>query len=146
MVMAARKPITGKPRPKARKYTDAQIAQAIELFGEAGSMVEACAQLGLGYSAAMKRIHSDDDLSEKYARARREFLQQAVEQMNYIVDTEPDTQKARLKCDNIKWEAQRVLPRKYGERTSLDHGVQKDNPLEDLAKAFTGAIRPKEQE
>jgi hypothetical protein len=44
-----------------------------------------------------------------------DYLRFKVEDMERIATTEPDVQRARLLCDNIKWEAQRVARHIYGD-------------------------------
>ena len=68
--------------------------------------------------------------------ARQQYLISKIECMNDIVDKEVDVQKARLKCDNIKWEAQRVARSLYGDHSTLDIGNKGDKPFKthDLSK------------
>jgi len=49
-------------------------------------------------------------------------------------------QAARLRVDTRKWVASRLLPKKYGDRASLNVGGQADNPptFADLARRSRG--------
>ena len=98
------------------KYTDQQIKDAIERMSLGVSFQEACAEQGINNEAARQRIVKDPEMAGLYARARESFADVMAEQLNEIVDKEEDHQRARLKCDNIKWYAAKVLPKKYGDR------------------------------
>jgi hypothetical protein len=47
--------------------------------------------------------------------------------MQNIAETVEDVSRAKLLCDNIKWEAARVSPKKYGDR--ITHGGDPDAPI-----------------
>lgn len=51
-----------------------------------------------------------------HARAREEYAEARVAEMQRIAETVEDVSRAKLLCDNIKWEAARVSPKKYGDR------------------------------
>lgn len=79
------------------------------------TLFQACQKAGYDYKNIVKRIASDEILTHAHARAREEFAHTAVEQMFDIANSEPDVQRARLKCDNVKWYSARVLPKNYGD-------------------------------
>lgn len=49
-----------------------------------------------------------------------------------------NVQRSRLRVDLRKWIASKLLPRKYGEKLDLSHGVQPGDPLASLIKAVQG--------
>jgi len=51
-----------------------------------------------------------------HARAREEYAEARVAEMQRIAETVEDVGRAKLLCDNIKWEACRIAPKKYGDR------------------------------
>ena len=56
--------------------------------------------------------------------------------LNDIVDAEVDVQRARLKCDNLKWAAARIDPDKWGDRLNLDI-----NQTVDIGGALADAMK-----
>lgn len=110
---------------RPRLIQDEQIEQAFSLMAEEGvSLKAACQAVGITYSSTRDRIYSDQRLSALHARAREGYLDSRVQEMNEIALTEPDVQRARLMCDNIKWEAARILRKKYGDRLEIDQTVR----------------------
>src|ERR1700761_9568208 len=93
---------------KGPHITDEQIAEVIERVADGLSLKEACSEAGFNYQNVLRRIRNSDDLSALDTRARIDFSRVQVESLNEIVRNEPDVQRARLLCDNIKWEAARV--------------------------------------
>ena len=109
---------------RKRIVTEEQVEEAIDIMSKNGIPLKAaCDQLGIGnhYAAVLWNVNNNERLSQLDARARVDYLRVKVRSMNDIVDSETDCQKARLKCDNIKWEAARVARKEFGDRLSLDH-------------------------
>lgn len=100
----------------------AKIKAALAEMGEGKTLKECVAKQQLAYMVAWHSIHGDDDLSELYARARESYAHAKVQQIHEVAETEPDVQRARLKCDNIKWEAAKVLPKVFGDKLDINHG------------------------
>lgn len=97
------------------------IKQALEMMAEGNTLKHCCAELELNYMAVWKTIHADDELLELYARAREAYAHSKVQQIHDVALSEPDVQRARLICDNIKWEACKVLPKVYGDKVETKH-------------------------
>jgi hypothetical protein len=59
----------------------------------------------------------------KYETAKAAQAQWAAELIEEIADnaTNEDIQVAKLRADVRKWTSSRLLPKKYGDRTHLDH-------------------------
>ncbi len=113
---------TAATRGRPREHTDEDLAAVIELMAQDGiSLKEAAAKSKVPYKGLYWRIAKSAALSRLDARAREVFADAQVERMNEIAQDEPDVQRARLLCDNIKWYAARVLPKKYGDRQQLEH-------------------------
>lgn len=95
-----------------------------------------CDEAGVAYTNVLTRIGESDELAKLYARAREDYMVARVESLaeieeeikNEIKDlsdmrqASAMVQVARLKADNIKWEAERVLRRIYGQQVQVDHG------------------------
>lgn len=114
-------------RPQA--FPDSKILEAFEVVSYEGlDMKSACKRVGINYYTAMGRIYASPALLKLDTIARQHYVRIQARRMNEIADTEPDVQVARLKCDNIKWEAARVIPKEFGDR--IVHAGDKDAPLQ----------------
>lgn len=118
-------------RPKAQTVTDEKIIEVINEMGETGvSLKSACDYHKLVYRTVMNRIRSTPELSALDARAREDYVRVRARQLNEVAVNEPDVARARLMCDNIKWEAARVLPKEFGDRITNEHqGGDPDKPI-----------------
>lgn len=67
--------------------------------------------------------------SEKYARAREQQADVYAQEIVTIADEAEDAQIARLQMDARKWAASKLAPKKYGDKLDLNHGGQRDNPV-----------------
>ena len=101
--------------------TDDQIIEIIGRVAEGMTFGASCLASNLNRQNASRRIAEDVVLSDMYARAKEDYAVARVEEMTEVARTEPDVQRARLICDNIKWEAARVAPKHYGDKTTLNH-------------------------
>lgn len=105
------------------------LIEAISMLASGTPIVIACKQLGIPRTTFYYAIGKDQDLLNMLARAREEYAESIVCEMREIAETVEDVSRAKLLCDNIKWEAARMAPKKYGDRTALDLGGQSDNPI-----------------
>ena len=111
-------PRTGRPV----KWTAEKLQPIFDDMAEHGrSLKQVCADHKANYGAVFKAIQRDKDISELYARARDDYLHTRVASMDEIARTEPDVQRARLRIDNIKWEASKVMPKQYGDKVQTEH-------------------------
>jgi hypothetical protein len=93
-----------------------QVQDAIDKTAMLGkSLKETCRLVKLNYARAYILINAHPELVKRWNQARVDYLRFKVEDMERIANTEPDVQRARLLCDNIKWEAQRVARHIYGD-------------------------------
>lgn len=93
-----------------------QVQDAIDKTAMLGkSLKETCRKVGINYARAYILINANPELVKRWNQARVDYLRFKVEDMERIARTEPDVQRARLLCDNIKWEAQRVARHIYGD-------------------------------
>lgn len=67
------------------------------------------------------------DFSEPYAQARARQQDAFAEDGVYIADTEPDPARARVRVAARQWYAERVAPKKYGQR--IEHAGQVDGVI-----------------
>jgi len=95
--------------------TDDHILELFIQMQSGKTLKQCCADADYDYPHIIKRIASSENLTQLHARAREEFAHTCVQEMWNIANSEPDVQRARLKCDNVKWYAARVLPKNYGD-------------------------------
>ena len=108
--------------------TDDNIMNAITLAGLEGYPLKtACKMLNLAYGAVIKRVAQSAELRAADAESRQMYLRAKVRDMERIALKTKDVQRARLLCDNIKWEASRVLRNEFGDHVTIAGDSQ--NPL-----------------
>ena len=79
------------------------------------SLRSACKQLKFSYNVIVERVIASPELRALDSEARCNYMRQKVRTMNEIASKEPDVQRARLMCDNIKWEAARIMRVEFGD-------------------------------
>ena len=119
------------PYKTERPVTEGVVKAILERCGEEGCSLKVSAALeGYNYLEVKKTLESSAELRDLDRICRQNYMRVQVRRMNEIADaaeTPAEIQKARLKCDNIKWEAQRVLRREYGDEVKVTG--DEDNPL-----------------
>ncbi len=102
-------------------YSNTQVRELLTRVADNGSSLkEECVKEGLSYNAIWKRVNNSDELIQLDRRAREASIDLRVRQLNDLVQNEDDVNRARLLCDNIKWEAARVLRKIYGEHIVVE--------------------------
>lgn len=105
---------------KKPHISDDKIAAVIERLAEGLNLKESAAIDGFSIKNIYTRINASPELKDLHARAREDYQRTRVDEMHQIARTEPDVQRARLLCDNIKWEAARVLPKVFGDKITSE--------------------------
>jgi hypothetical protein len=130
------------------EYTP-EIADAIcERLAAGESLLSICTGDEYPAESTVRGWALDDreGFAAKYARAREMQADRHAEQIVDIADTEEDPQKARNRMDARKWFAAKVAPKKYGERTTLEHtDPAGNNPFASLMEAVAANGRPRPQ-
>ena len=103
-----------------------EAIRVLSLLSDGVPIVQSCRELGITRSKLYTAIDREG-LRDMHARAREEYAEARVEEMQNIAETVEDVGRARLLCDNIKWEAARASPKKYGDR--ITHGGDPDAPI-----------------
>jgi hypothetical protein len=118
-------------KPWFQKISTERIKEILTTVGEAGvSIKEACRMHDelKNYRNVLHRIYNSPELAALDSKAREHYLQLQVRRMNEIAaDTSIAPDRARLMCDNIKWESARVMPHQFGDK--IIHSGDKDNPI-----------------
>lgn len=66
-------------------------------------------------------LEKNADFATRYARARELQAEANAEEIIDIADDEPDPQRARVRIDARKWVAAKLLPKKYGDKQTVQH-------------------------
>ncbi len=103
-----------------------EAIHVLSLLSDGIPIVQSCRDLGITRSKLYTAIDREG-LGDMHARAREEYAEARVQEMQNIAETVEDVSRAKLLCDNIKWEAARVSPKKYGDR--ITHGGDPDAPI-----------------
>lgn len=118
-------------------------------IGKGESLVDICEDDWLPSQATVyRRLAADPEFSERYARAREvqadtifdEILHIADDARNDWMERKGETskgwiengehiQRSRLRIEARKWMAGKLRPKVYGEKTTVAHGSDPDNPL-----------------
>lgn len=63
-------------------------------------------------------LESNEEFRHQYARAREAGMDERVEEIREIADNEDgDVQRDRLRVDTRKWEATKIYPKQYGDKS-----------------------------
>ena len=115
--------------PEKQPLSDELVLTAIERMSLGESLRDACRVLGLQETAVRMRIIRSPSLSDVYARARENYADILVDRLMDIAQDQDDPQRARLMCDNVKWCASKILPKKFGDRTQTVVTGADDGPV-----------------
>jgi hypothetical protein len=123
---------TRQHRPKTELAladpTDDNIMSAITIAGLEGYPLKtACKMLNLAYGAVIKRVSQSAELRAADAESRQMYMRAKIRDMERIALKTKDVQRARLLCDNIKWEASRILRNEFGDHVTIAGDTE--NPL-----------------
>lgn len=107
--------MTGRPS----SYTDEIAEEICERLANGESLPAILATEGMPAQKTVYRwLEANEDFRQRYAHARAQQADHYADQIVTIADTAEDANKARLQIDARKWVAAKLLPKKYGERTT----------------------------
>ena len=109
--------------------TREEAIHVLALLSDGVPIVQSCKELGITRSKLYVAIDREC-LGDMHARAREEYAEARVAEMQNIAETVEDVARAKLLCDNIKWEAARVAPKKYGDKVQNEHTGAGGGPIE----------------
>ena len=107
-----------------------QVIEALQRLANGTPLVNVCREMGIPRSTLYYVINNDSDLLDMLTRAREEYAEARVCEMQEIAETVEDVGRARLMCDNIKWEAARIAPKKYSDRIIQENTGPGGGPME----------------
>jgi hypothetical protein len=165
---AAPKPKKAKAQPDAKRkqgrpsiYTP-ELARLICLRIASGQSTRAIARDEDMPSEATIRSWAVDDIEGFNAQYTRAVQIRAVGWAEEIIEISDDSSqdtyidpksgeertnheivaRSRLRTDTRKWMLSKVLPKVYGDKIDLNHGVQPENPLASLVQRIAGSGLP----
>lgn len=115
---------TQAPKPVGRPslYSEELIATICARLSEGESLTQVCIDDAMpGYSTVMRWLAENPAFQEKYARACEIRGTLLFEECLKIADNATDFQKARLQFDARRWYLSKLVPKKYGDRTEVEH-------------------------
>lgn len=83
------------------------------------TLMDACVEAKVEYIKVWKTIQKSAESKEMYACARQDYARNRVQEAYRIGRDEPDTNRARILIDLIKWETSKVLPREFGDKMQV---------------------------
>lgn len=101
----------------------------IAMLADGKPVVQSCRELGVVRSDLYLAIDREQ-LTDMLARAREDYAEARVEEMQNIAETVEDVSRAKLLCDNIKWETCRIAPKRYGDKIQNEHTGKDGGPIE----------------
>ena len=96
------------------------IETICERISEGRSLRAVCRDMDMpGFTTVKTWLSQDDVFRAQYVKAREEQAEYYADEIVNIADTTEDPPKARLQIDARKWVAAKLLPKKYGDNSSL---------------------------
>lgn len=117
-------------RPSDFTQETADLICALLLEGE--SLRSICAMDGMPDKATVFRwLAAKPAFRDQYAKAKEDQAEALADEIVAIADDQDeDVQRSRLRVDARKWVAAKLLPKKYGERGSLELTGKDGGPIE----------------
>lgn len=150
-----------RPRGRPTVYTRAIADLICKRIASGMSLRQACADEDIPPASTVRGwvVDDIDGFAERYTRARMLLAEHWADELVEIADDSSrdmvltkegekldseHVQRSRLRVDTRKWIIARMLPKVYGDKIDLNHGVQPDNPLATLAEKVMGTpLKPK---
>ena len=110
--------------------TEAQFEELFEWMAAGNSCLSWCRKESENkeepnkYQVALNQqiyvaLRKDPQLAQNYAHAKAHGIEARLDRAREVACSEPDVQRARLITDLDKWEASKLLPKKYGDRQTI---------------------------
>lgn len=100
--------------------TSEMMDRAIDLLASGLTLKKTAENLGINVQTIAYHYHEDGDFFQRCSRAQMFAVEIKVDQLNEIAEAEPDVNRARLQCDNIKWTASKRHVQRYGDRLDVN--------------------------
>jgi hypothetical protein len=111
---------------KGIEYSDELFVELCDRIAEGRSLRSVCSDADMpAKKSVFQWLATNPALSDQYARAceeRAEYLAElALIEANNESTESGAVARDRLKVDTIKWFASKLAPKKYGDRSQVDH-------------------------
>lgn len=118
----------GRPSTYSDKIVDAICSRLMD--GE--SLQAICRSAGMPSRVTVLRwLGANEAFRTQYARAREAQAEALADEIVAIADDEEgDVQRSRLRVDARKWVAAKLLPKKYGDASRVEHTGADGGPIE----------------
>jgi len=119
IAMAGKKPVGRPPMP----YNEEMADIICDRLSEGESLLAISREKDMpSYSTVLRWLDASEEFRGKYARARDVQQDYLIEEAGEIADrATPETvQVARLRCEQRRWNAAKLAPKKYGDRFLVD--------------------------
>lgn len=104
------------------------------------TMFDAAKMIGVTEATLHRALIRDSEFDAIVARARKVAAAAEVDQLDKIAQEEQDVQRAKLRCDNVKWKAGKRYAEVYGDR--IDVNVTERISIVSALDAAEGRVRP----
>ena len=122
--------MAGSAKKKPTSCTSALFARVLDRIAAGESLSSICRKDWAPKRCTfLKFKNKEDDRRNRYTRARVEGIEAKVDKLHDIPDLEEDWGRARLKCDNIKWEASKIAHHIYGDKITQEHTGKDGTPI-----------------
>lgn len=99
--------------------TEEQWEGLLNHLSEGGSVRGYVRETGIDRSGIFWTLARDPEKSDQYARAKSNGIEARLDAARETALTMEDVQRAKLVIDLDKWEASKLLPRKYGDKLDV---------------------------
>jgi transposase len=117
---------------------DAIFVKVTDLMASGSSLSEACRKAGVPLTTVLLWADRYEGNYEQYARAQAELIEYRRAELLRIADEcEQDgvaVQKAKLRIDTRKWELSKIMPKRFGDRTSTEISGPNGGPIESVSQ------------
>lgn len=101
-------------------YSPETAALAVKLVSEGKGYKQISEAIGIDIQTLAAWRVKYPSFDQEFTRAQETGFDVEADSLNEIAETETDVQRARLKCDNIKWRLARRAAHKYGDRIDVN--------------------------
>jgi hypothetical protein len=101
-------------------YSEAIASEVERLIANGSTLVESAKAIGVDPQTVTQWLLKYADFDTRITRARQVAAHIEVDDLKRIAETEPDVNRARLRCDVTRWIAGKRVPLVYGDRIDVN--------------------------
>ncbi len=99
-------------------------------IADSGNLSKACRNAGVSKSTFLDAVSRDSALADRYARAREAGLDAEADRAIEEALTAEDAALGRLALDARKWYLSKLLPKRYGDKTTTELTGAEGGPIQ----------------